>query len=104
MIHTYLSDAAKWSGVELFGQDVQFSGVEFDSRKVSPGSLFVALKGTHHDGHDHLDEAQSRGAAAAFVARPVPASLPLLIAEDTVPALGRLAATIPIAGDRRTRQ
>jgi UDP-N-acetylmuramoyl-tripeptide--D-alanyl-D-alanine ligase len=92
MIHTYLSDAAKWSGVELFGQDVQFSGVEFDSRKVSPGSLFVALKGTHHDGHDHLDEAQSRGAAAAFVARPVPASLPLLIAEDTIPALGRLAA------------
>ena len=92
MIHTYLSDAAKWSGAELFGQDVHFSGVEIDSRKVSPGSLFVALKGTHHDGHDHLDEAQSRGAAAAFVARPVPASLPLLIAEDTVPALGRLAA------------
>jgi len=92
MIHTYLSDAAKWSGAELFGQNVHFSGVEIDSRKVSPGSLFVALKGTHHDGHDHLDEAQSRGAAAAFVARPVPASLPLLIAEDTVSALGRLAA------------
>ncbi len=92
MIHTHLSDAAKWSGAELFGQDVHFSGVEIDSRKVSPGSLFVALKGTHHDGHDHLDEAQSRGAAAAFVARPVPASLPLLIAEDTVSALGRMAA------------
>ncbi len=92
MIHTYLSDAAKWSGAELCGQDVHFSGVEIDSRKVSPGALFVALKGTHHDGHDHLDEAQSRGAAAAFAARPVPASLPLLIAEDTIPALGRLAA------------
>ena len=104
MIHARLSDAAKWSGAEHFGQDAQFSGVEIDSRRVSPGSLFVALAGRHHDGHDHLDEAQSRGAAAAFVARPVPASLPLLIAEDTVPALGRLAATIPIAGDRRTRQ
>ena len=104
MIHTYLSDAAKWSGAKHFGQDVHFSGVEIDSRKVSPGALFVALSGAHHDGHDHLDEAQSRGAAAAFVAHPVSASLPLLIAEDTVPALGRLAATIPIAGDRRTRQ
>ena len=92
MINTHLSDAAKWSGAELFGQDVKFSGVEIDSRKVSPGSLFVALAGAHHDGHDHLDEAQSRGAAAAFVARPVSASLPLLIAEDTVSALGRLAA------------
>jgi UDP-N-acetylmuramoyl-tripeptide--D-alanyl-D-alanine ligase len=92
MIHTHLSDAATWSGAELFGQDVKFSGVEIDSRKVSPGSLFVALAGAHHDGHDHLDEAQSRGAAAAFVARHVSASLPLLIAEDTVSALGRLAA------------
>ena len=46
------------------------------------------------------------GLPLRFVARPVPAPLPLLIAEDTVPALGgrRLAATIPIAGDRRTRQ
>lgn len=92
MIHARLSDAAKWSGAKHFGQDVQFAGVEIDSRKVSPGSLFVALAGTHHDVHDHLDEAQSRGAAAAFVARPVTASLPLLIAEDTIPALGRLAA------------
>jgi UDP-N-acetylmuramoyl-tripeptide--D-alanyl-D-alanine ligase len=92
MIHIHLSDAAKWSGAELFGQDEKFSGVEIDSRKVSPGSLFVALAGVHHDGHDYLDEAQSRGAAAAFVARPVPVSLPFLIAEDTVSALGRLAA------------
>jgi UDP-N-acetylmuramoyl-tripeptide--D-alanyl-D-alanine ligase len=92
MIHTHLSDAATWSGAELFGQDAKFTGVEIDSRRVSPGSLFVALAGEHHDGHDHLDEARSRGAAAAFVARPVPASLPLLIAEDTVSALGRLAA------------
>jgi UDP-N-acetylmuramoyl-tripeptide--D-alanyl-D-alanine ligase len=92
MIHTYISDAAKWSGAEHFGQDAKFSGVEIDSRRVSPGSLFVALAGANHDGHDHIDEAQSRGAAAAFVTRPVPAYLPFLIAEDTVSALGRLAS------------
>jgi UDP-N-acetylmuramoyl-tripeptide--D-alanyl-D-alanine ligase len=92
MIHAHLSDAAKWSGADHFGQDAEFSGIDIDSRRVSPGSLFVALTGTHHDGHDHLDEAQSRGAAAALVSRPIPTSLPLLIAEDTVPALGRLAA------------
>ena len=92
MIHTYLSDAAKWSGAEFFGQDENFSGVEIDSRRVNPGSLFIALKGAYHDGHDHLDEVQARGAVAALVSRPMPSSLPLLIAEDTIPALGRLAA------------
>lgn len=92
MIHAHLSDAAKWSGAEYFGRDAEFSRIEIDSRRVSPGSLFVALTGTHHDGHDHLDEAQSRGAAAALVACPVPTSLPLLIAPDTVPTLRRLAA------------
>ena len=92
MIYARLSDASQWSGTDHFGQDTEFSGIDIDSRRVRPGSLFVALTGTHHDGHDHLDEAQSRGAAAALVARPVLTSLPLLIAEDTVPALGRLAS------------
>jgi UDP-N-acetylmuramoyl-tripeptide--D-alanyl-D-alanine ligase len=92
MIHTRLSDAAHWSGAELFGRDIEFSGIEIDSRRLNPGSLFVALKGAHYDGHDYLDEARSKGAVAALVAHRVPTSLPLLIAEDMVPALGRLAA------------
>lgn len=92
MIHARLSDAAQWSGAEFFGQDTEFSGIAIDSRRINPGSLFIALKGAHHDGHDHLDEAQSRGAVAGLVARPVPTSLPLLIAEDTIPAMGRLAS------------
>jgi UDP-N-acetylmuramoyl-tripeptide--D-alanyl-D-alanine ligase len=92
MIHARLSDAARWSGAELLGRDIAFSGIEIDSRRLNPGSLFVALKGAHYDGHDYLDEAQVGGAVAALVSRPMPTSLPLLIAEDTVPALGRLAA------------
>jgi UDP-N-acetylmuramoyl-tripeptide--D-alanyl-D-alanine ligase len=92
MIHARLSDAAHWSGAELFGRDIEFSGIEIDSRRLNPGSLFVALKGAHYDGHDYLDEARSRGAVAALVSHCVPTSLPLLIAKDTFPALGRLAA------------
>lgn len=93
MIYARLSDAAQWSGADHFGLDAEFSGIEIDSRRVTPGSLFVALTGAYHDGHDHLDEAKSRGAAAALVARPVLTSLPFLIAEDTMLALGRLAAS-----------
>jgi UDP-N-acetylmuramoyl-L-alanyl-D-glutamate--2,6-diaminopimelate ligase len=40
------------------------SGIEFDSRKVKTGSLFVAVKGYKSDGHDFIDSAVASGAAA----------------------------------------
>ncbi|OGN94544.1 MAG: hypothetical protein A2Z71_05300 [Chloroflexi bacterium RBG_13_50_21] len=42
---------------------------EIDSRRVIPGSLFVALPGEHHDGHDFVGEAFSAGASYAFIQR-----------------------------------
>jgi UDP-N-acetylmuramoyl-tripeptide--D-alanyl-D-alanine ligase len=46
----------------------EVSSVVIDSRKASPGSLFVALPGERTDGHDHIPEALQRGAAALLVA------------------------------------
>ena len=43
-------------------RDVQ--GIAYDSRQVRPGYLFVALKGTRHDGAEFVDEAIRRGAVA----------------------------------------
>jgi UDP-N-acetylmuramoyl-L-alanyl-D-glutamate--2,6-diaminopimelate ligase len=40
------------------------SGVEFDSRKVTPGSLFVAVKGYKSDGHEFIGSAIKSGASA----------------------------------------
>jgi UDP-N-acetylmuramoyl-tripeptide--D-alanyl-D-alanine ligase len=40
-----------------------------DSRQSTPGSLFVALPGEHHDGHDFVDEAFSSGSSFALVKR-----------------------------------
>ncbi|MEG9225601.1 UDP-N-acetylmuramoyl-tripeptide--D-alanyl-D-alanine ligase [Aeromicrobium sp. Sec7.5] len=63
-----------------------------DSRQVVHGGLFVALRGDHADGHDHVSGAGSRGAAAALVARDLPgAEVPLVVVEDVTVALGRLA-------------
>ena len=45
--------------------------VEFDSRKVSPGGLFLALPGARTDGHDFARGAVDAGAAAVLAARPV---------------------------------
>ena len=40
-----------------------FCGATFDSRKVKPGMLFVALKGEKADGHDYIPQALEKGAA-----------------------------------------
>lgn len=47
------------------------SFVEFDSRKITPGGLFVALPGSRVDGHDYVGQAIERGATAAIVTREV---------------------------------
>jgi len=71
------------------------TGVASDSRRVAPGDLFVALKGPNHDAHDFVAEAFARGAAAALVSRRpegVAADAPLLVVDDVLAALKRLAA------------
>ncbi|GAY16312.1 UDP-N-acetylmuramoyl-tripeptide--D-alanyl-D-alanine ligase [Mycobacterium sp. shizuoka-1] len=45
--------------------------VEFDSRAVTPGGLFLALPGARSDGHDFAAAAVAAGAAAVLAARPV---------------------------------
>lgn len=47
------------------------AGVEFDSRAVTSGSLFLALPGARTDGHDHGGAAVAAGAVAVLAARPV---------------------------------
>ncbi len=75
----------------------RFTSVGSDSRAIVPGQLFVALRGEHFDGHDFVAAALDAGAAAALVDEEWAAAhphegLPLLIADDTRLALGRLAA------------
>jgi UDP-N-acetylmuramoyl-tripeptide--D-alanyl-D-alanine ligase len=75
------------------------SGCSIDSRTVSPGELFFAVRGDRVDGHDFVVSAVERGAIAAVVSRARVATLPdaalavpLLIAEDTLVALQALAS------------
>jgi UDP-N-acetylmuramoyl-tripeptide--D-alanyl-D-alanine ligase len=74
------------------GADVSFSGVSTDSRTLGRGELFVAIRGEHFDGHQFLGAAKERGAAAALVDDKYSgeAALPLLVADETRKALGRL--------------
>ncbi len=87
-----LSQAAVAIGARCVGGDAAFSGVSTDTRSVGRGQLFVAIRGERFDGHAFLSTATERGAAGALVDERYdgPAPLPLLVADDTRRALGRL--------------
>lgn len=93
-----------WSILPTF----PFTSVTQDSRKASVGSLYVALKGEHHDGHDFVEAAFRQGATAAMIARTwAPpahlAHLPLLLVDDPAKALHMLAKGYRKTLQKRTR-
>lgn len=92
MIRGSLTELARTLAATLVGSDPGFMGVSTDSRALSAGELFVALRGPHHDGHAYVAEAARRGAAAAVVERPLEAGLPWLRVADALAALGAIAS------------
>lgn len=83
---------------ELHGKDVLFTGVSTDSRTVKSGDLFIALNGKKFDGHKFVTKARERGAVAAMINKGSDirknknSSIPMIMVDDTLVALGRLAA------------
>jgi UDP-N-acetylmuramoyl-L-alanyl-D-glutamate--2,6-diaminopimelate ligase len=73
---------------------VPVRGIAYDSRKVEPGYVFVAIEGFRTDGHLFAGEALEKGAAALVVSKPVavPGEVPLVRVPDTRLALALLAA------------
>ena len=74
------------------------SGVSIDTRTLTAGDLFIAIKGDVHDGHDHVARAFEAGASAALVSRDVGGG-PLFVVDDTLRGMERLGA----AARRRSR-
>lgn len=84
--------AGTWRGAPPTGA---WRTLRTDSREVTPGDLFVALRGERHDGHAFVAEARARGAWAAVVARDAragdPDGIALLAVEDPRRALAAIA-------------
>lgn len=68
--------------------DIEITGICYDSRKVTPGCVFVCLRGAGFDGHDFAKEAIAEGAAA-------------LLVEDTEGLLQEKGVTLLKTGDTR---
>lgn len=92
MIKLTLSQAAAVLHTQFAGQEQTFHGISTDTRQLSPGMLYVALRGQHFDGHHFLAQAQQQGAIAAIVEQPVTIpNFPTLLVKNTRDALGALA-------------
>jgi UDP-N-acetylmuramoyl-tripeptide--D-alanyl-D-alanine ligase len=103
---TTVADVAQMAVAAVRGrEDRLVTGVATDSRAVLPGDLFVALPGTRAHGAEFAGEAAARGAAAILVdaAHEQEASAassdggvgptPVLVSDDALAALGRLAGS-----------
>lgn len=90
MIDMTLARIAEITGGRLSPEadpDARVTGfVEFDSRKIGPGGLFVAFPGARVDGHDYVDKAAQAGAVAALTTKEV--GSPAVIVEKLPPREG----------------
>ena len=57
--------------------NAEYSGVCFDSRKVQPGDIYIAIPGLSSDGHDYILSAVQNGAAAVIGSKPLPITIPV---------------------------
>ncbi len=82
------------SGLSAVQLDREVSDITHDSRKVKPGSLFVAVRGFHSDGHRFIPQAVQQGAIAVIAEndeQPGTAGAPRIIVDDSRRALAVLA-------------
>jgi UDP-N-acetylmuramoyl-L-alanyl-D-glutamate--2,6-diaminopimelate ligase len=72
-------------------REIEVTSLEFDSRMVHPGSVFIAITGETCDGHDFINEAEKKGAVAVVTQKRVNTQLPQIIVRDSRVAMGVLA-------------
>ncbi|MGO1310134.1 MAG: UDP-N-acetylmuramoyl-tripeptide--D-alanyl-D-alanine ligase [Kluyvera intermedia] len=94
MIGVTLSQLSGVLNAELVGDDLLIEDVTTDTRKITAGCLFVALRGERFDAHDFAQTAKDNGAGALLVSRKLDINLPQLVVSDTRLAFGELAAWV----------
>ncbi len=94
-----LRQIAKIIGGNLLYEDCEIKAIATDSRTVTPGSLFFALKGKNFDGHNFINDASKNGAVACVTDKPIP--LPCIVVKDTLKAFCDLAQAYRMSLDAR---
>lgn len=74
--------------------DTEIAALYYDSRQVTPGGAFFAVRGSVVDGHRFVDDAVARGAVAIFMEeeRPLPTGVAAIVVDNARVALALAAA------------
>jgi alanine racemase len=86
----YLDDLLKATGGQLVGPPTptEFPAFSYDSRRIKPGEMFVAVKTERGDGHDYIADAVEKGASGVLCQfAPEQSPVPTVVAPDTQLAL-----------------
>ena len=76
--------------------NIEYNDVTYDSRKVKPGAIYVAIPGINTDGHDYITSAVQNGAAAVIGSKslPIRPSVPYIRVEDAREAMAWAVAAL----------
>ncbi len=78
----------------MLESDIEIAAIQFDSRKVAAGNLFVAMTGDSSDGHEYIASAVNAGAVAVVGTRDMPdLQVPYIKVADSREALAHLCAS-----------
>ena len=72
--------------------DIEVRSIHCRSSEVTPGGVFIAIKGFAADGHDYIDDAVARGAVAVVAEKEVETDVPVVSVEDARQVLPLLAS------------
>jgi UDP-N-acetylmuramoyl-L-alanyl-D-glutamate--2,6-diaminopimelate ligase len=72
-------------------KDIEINSIEFDSRKVKAGSMYIAVKGDRYDGHDFVEDAVRAGAVAVATEHKVETDIPQVVVDSTRDILSKVA-------------
>ena len=86
-----ISEIATKGKADLYGNAIEINGFSIDTRTISNGDLYIALKGKNFDGHNFINEAISKGANAIVADHYFESQVPLLVVDSTETFLRNLA-------------
>lgn len=83
----------------------QYKDLEYNSKKINPGDIFVALEGATADGHRYIDQAVESGAVAVFVSKEVELKhdIDYILIENLREKLGKIASNFYGAPEKKLK-
>ena len=86
-----LKDLALLSNGLLNGSSLEVAEFSIDTRSIKKGEVYIAIEGENFDGHDFIEEAEKKEAAALIVSKAISSYLPFIIVNNTLDFMETIA-------------